>query len=132
MIVFCMNYELKLRVNLCSRLSMFTILAYCEVTAPELMQRIPGMLFIRCCGIDKLLQMLLPKLFHLFDSCCACTGGWQHGRPPKQVLCYSEGPEAQTGGHPGLGLHGARAPDPVLQIDPLQANQNYLLQRRGV
>jgi len=62
----------------------------------------------------------------------APTGGGQHGRPPQQVLRYGARPEAEAGGHPGLGLHGARAPDPVLQIDPLQADQDHLLQGRRV
>lgn len=66
------------------------------------------------------------------DWCCASAGCRQHGRPPQQVLCYSAGPEAQTGGHPGLGLHGEGALDPVLQIDPLQADQDHLLQGRSV
>lgn len=63
---------------------------------------------------------------------CLSVGGGQHGRPPQQVLCDGASPEAQTGSHPGLGLHGARALDPVLQIDPLQANQDHLLQGRSV
>lgn len=57
-----------------------------------------------------------------------CTGGGQHGCSSQQVLCYSAGPEAQAGSYPGLGLHGARAFDSVLQIYPLQTNQDHLLQ----
>ena len=59
-------------------------------------------------------------------------GGRQYGRPPQQVLRYGPGPEAQAGGDPGPLLHGARAPDPVLQVDPLQAHQDHLLPGRGV
>lgn len=55
-------------------------------------------------------------------------GGRQYGCPPLQVLCYSAGPEAQTGGHPGFGLYGERALNPVLQVDPLQANKDHFLQ----
>lgn len=69
---------------------------------------------------------------HTLDFLSDLPGGGQHGRPPKQVLCYGAGPEAPTGSHPGPGLHGERAPDPVLQIHPLQANQDHLLQGRGV
>lgn len=64
--------------------------------------------------------------------CSSSTGGRQYGRPPLQVLCYSTGPEAQTGDHPGFGLDGARALDPVLQVHPLQANQDHFLQGRRV
>lgn len=56
------------------------------------------------------------------------TGGGQHGRPSQQVLRHSAGAAAQAGGDPGLGLNGARAFDPVLQIHPLQAHQDHLLQ----
>lgn len=78
-----------------------------------------------------------PFCWELFLKFCStftylqystCVGGGQHGCSPQQVLCHSEGPAAQTRGHPGFGLHGARAFDPVLQIDALQANQNHLLQ----
>ncbi|CAF88440.1 unnamed protein product, partial [Tetraodon nigroviridis] len=41
-------------------------------------------------------------------------------------------PEATSGGDPGPGLHGAGAPDPVLQIHALQAHQDHLLQGRRV
>lgn len=60
------------------------------------------------------------------------TGGGQHGRTSQQVLRHGAGAAAQAGGHPGLGLNGARAPYPVLQIDPLQTHQDHLLQGRRV
>lgn len=60
------------------------------------------------------------------------TGGGQHGRTSQQVLRHRAGAAAPAGGHPGLGLHGARAPHPVLQIDPLQTYQDHLLQGRRV
>lgn len=49
-------------------------------------------------------------------------GGREYGCPPQQVLCHCAGPEAQAGGHPGLGLHGAGIANSVLQVNPLQAH----------
>lgn len=64
--------------------------------------------------------------------CWRATGGGQHGCPSQQVLRHSAGAAAQAGGHPGLGLNGARASDPVLQVHPLQTYQDHLLQGRRV
>lgn len=76
----------------------------------------------QCCPHARLeLWMMVPP-----------TGGGQHGRTSQQVLRHGAGAAAQAGGHPGLGLHGARAPHPVLQIDPLQTHQDHLLQGRRV
>lgn len=74
----------------------------------------------------------ITRTINLTSDWSSSTGGGQYGCPPQQVLRYGSGPEAQTGDHPGLGLYGARALDPVLQIYPLQANQDHLLQGRSV
>lgn len=59
----------------------------------------------------------------------ASSGGWQHGCSSQQILCHCACPKTQTRGHPGFGLYGARAAHPVLQVNPLQADQDHFLQR---